>query len=146
LANRFSNTLIQTAQSGIDYRVEDDGTGPVLKSWSHASPQPTQAQLDAVTDAQVAAFRAGVLRATAKTELSTVKAEAAFLRAVLLVVLDEFNTHTAKTNAILTAIDTSTNYATLKTNIGAIADLPVRTGTQLRTAVDNKIDTGDADT
>jgi len=136
--------LYPLAISNIDFVCEVSG---IIK-WDSAKlgTQPTQAQLDAVTRAQVDAAKALKYRTEAKSALSAAKADSATLRALLLIILDEFNLHTAKTNSILTAIDNATTLATLKTAVAAITDLPTRTAQQLRNAIQNKIDAGDADT
>ena len=33
-------------KSGIDFLVQDDGTGPYIKEWNSASPQPTEAEIE----------------------------------------------------------------------------------------------------
>jgi hypothetical protein len=66
-------------------------------------------------------------------------------KAVLLVILDEFNAHANKINAILSAIDGAASFGAMKTAIAGIADYPQRTASQIRTAVANKIDAGQAD-
>lgn len=67
------------------------------------------------------------------------------IRAVVLLVLDEFNSHALKINAILDAVDAATSLADLKTRVAAIVDYPPRTAAQLKTAIQNKINAGDAD-
>ena len=66
-------------------------------------------------------------------------------RAFALLVLDELNAHAVKMNAVLTAIDTGANLTAVKANIAAIADYPARTAAQLKQAIRDKIDAGDAD-
>lgn len=61
------------------------------------------------------------------------------LRAFMLIVVDEFNAHANKTNSILSAMDASTSLADMKTRIGQIADYPIRTAEQLRTAIRNRM-------
>jgi len=71
-----------------------------------------------------------------KAELSSPTGLAAFA----LLVLDELNAHAATTTAILDAIDNASNLGDVKTAISAIADVPQRTKTQMRTSWENKID------
>lgn len=61
------------------------------------------------------------------------------LRAFMLIVLDEFNAHTSKENSMRDAMDASTSLADMKARIGAIADYPIRTEEQLRTAIRNRM-------
>lgn len=129
------------AQANYDYYATFDQ----FQWLSTEITQPTQAELDSVTQAQIDAANATRYRNAAKAILSEVKSESAILRAFMLLVLDELNAHTAKTNAILTAIDGAASLAGLKTAVAAITDLPTRTANQLRTAIENKVDAGDAD-
>ena len=130
-----------------DWQIAQEGQDIVIVKWNPAlGSQPTQAQLDAVTQSQIDAAKAAKYRNAAKATLAAVKAESATLRAFMLLMLDELNAHTAKINSILTAVDNAATFATLKTAILAIADLPTRTANQLRTAINNKLDAGDGDT
>ncbi len=128
-----------------DYEVRDNGSGAFIYYWNPAvGTQPTQQQLDAVTQ--------GMLD-TATLTSSYTRAKALLVadddiskkdKAVLLVILDELNLHADKINSILTAIDGAATLAAMKTAIAAIADYPTRTVGQLRTSVQNKIDAGSA--
>ena len=139
--------LYPTGQLDFDWTITEDAGVTYISYWSgRLGQQPSQATIDAVTQAQIDAAKALKYRIAAKLSLAATKAEAAVDRALLLIVLDEFNLHSAKTNAILTAIDNAATLAALKTAVAAIADLPTRTVGQLRTAIQNKIDAGDADT
>jgi hypothetical protein len=132
----------------VDYQIIDNGTGPTIELWNTAKlgPQPTAEQLAAVTQAQVDAARLTRQRNAAKDALASNEQQSnALIRAVVLLMLDEFNAHSAKTNAILDAIDGATSLANLKTAVSAIANLPIRTNQQLRIAIENKLDAGDAD-
>ena len=43
-----ANGLIQLGfKPDIDFRVEDDGSGAVIKEWNSASPQPSDAEIEA---------------------------------------------------------------------------------------------------
>lgn len=101
----------------------------------------SQAERDAVDAAEAAAILASA-RAEAKSYYdNTIDYLGKAIKAVALVAQDEMNLHADKINAILTAIDNGSNIGAVKTNIAAIADYPQRTPAQLKTAVDNKIDT-----
>lgn len=91
----------------------------------------TQAARGAVDAAELAARR--------DAEASQLSNFESVFRAFMLIVLDEFNAHAAKTNSILDAMDASTSLADMKTRIGQIADYPLRTDEQLRTAIRNKL-------
>lgn len=84
-------------------------------------------------------------RAQAVALLADPAREAKLLRAILLVILDEVNLHAAKINSILTAVDGAASYGAMRTAIAAIADYPPRTAAQLRTAIQGKLNAGDAD-
>lgn len=91
----------------------------------------TLAERNAVDAALVAAARDAVADELTNNEN--------IQRAFMLLVLDEFNAHSAKVNALLTAIDNAGSLAALKTAVAAIADLPTRTESDLRTAIRNKL-------
>lgn len=93
----------------------------------------SQAQRDAVDAAELTASRNAAAAALTDTEN--------IQRAFMLLVLDEFNAHTAKMNALLTAIDNAASLAGLKTAVASIADLPVRSESDLRTGMRNKLGT-----
>jgi hypothetical protein len=121
----------------VDYLVKSDG-GTVTVQWFSSDPQPTEQQInDWATDAvnlpngqtfsQWLADHGGdstlTLRRSAKEALDdTAEGRSALVRAALLVFMDEVNT------------------------LRAIHSLPARTGSQLRTAIANKLTAGDADT
>lgn len=67
------------------------------------------------------------------------------VRALALIILDQtHNALAAKVNAILAALDAGT-YAQARTAAQGIADAPTYTAAQLKTAIRNRIDSGDAD-
>ena len=140
----------------IDFSAIDitSRTGVVMiDRWDLDLPQPSEQEIiDAEASQAYIDWRAEnggdpvkTLRRQAQEALSESKAESALLRAALLTIVDEFNNHADKTNAILDAIDGASSLATLKSSIGAISNLPQRTGAQLRTAAENKLTSGDAD-
>ena len=119
-------------------------TGFAPKYWTisgDAVALMSQSERDAVDVAEAAALLAAV-RAVAKAGYdSAVSDLTKALKAVALVTQDELNLHALKINAILDAIDAGSTLAQVKTNVAAIADYPQRTPAQLKTAVDNKVDT-----
>lgn len=92
----------------------------------------SQAERDAVDAALLVANRDALA-----DEIDQVES---FMRAFALVLLDEFNDVSATLNSLLTAIDNSTNLNSLKADVAAIADRPIRTAQQLKTAVRNRMD------
>ena len=133
----------------------DSKTGAtIINQWDSVLIQPTEQEINdtAITqgfldyEAENGGDPLKTLRKRAEIDLSGTASDNALLRAVLLILVDEFNIHSLKTNAILDAIDGAANLAGLKSTVGAIADLPNRTGAQLRTATINKLQSGDADT
>ena len=61
------------------------------------------------------------------------------LRALTLTILDEINLHATRSTAILNAADGAANYGAFRTAIAAIADVPTRTITQLKTVLRSKL-------
>jgi hypothetical protein len=136
--------LFPNAESGTDYRVENPGTGDRIAFWNSAiGTQPTQQQLEAVTQGAADTAALQVSYARAKALLTADDPISKKEKAVLLVILDEFNAHATKINAVLTAFD-QTTYAAARTAAQAITDYPQRTAAQIKTSVANKIDAGDA--
>ncbi len=130
-----------------DFRVKNADGVETIELWNPAlGAQPSQATLDAVTQAQIDGGALTKAYTRAKALLISDDDISRKDKAVLLVILDELNLHAAKINAILTAIDTATgtNTTDLKVKIAAIADYPTRTAAQVRTAIQNKIDAGEA--
>ena len=52
-----------------DFDVQDDGAGPVIKRWSYAQPQPTQAELDAAVLPAAKAKRIVAINAECRARL-----------------------------------------------------------------------------
>lgn len=135
-----------------DFEVREH-QGVRTLEWYSESPQPTEVEIDATEltpeYTQWAEQHGGdplkTLRRLAKEALSGNHAEHALLRSALLVIVDEFNRHSQTMNSLLDAIDSASNLATLKAAVGAISNLPDRTGAQLRMAAIKRLDDGDAD-
>lgn len=138
--------LYPTADPRFDYVVEAPG---VIVAWNVGvlGAQPAQAQLDAVTEADVALWHQSQLRQRVlayaqeadKTDLTRL------VLGELLLMLDEFNAHATTINAILSAIDAASTLAQVKTNIAAIPDYPQRTKAQLVNALVAIINAGSVD-
>lgn len=87
-----------------DYSVVDNGSGPRITHWNTAKlgPQPTEAQLAAVTPQQIEAARWQRLRAKAVEALSNhEQTNNAVIRAVVLELLAYANQERAKFNQLL---------------------------------------------
>jgi hypothetical protein len=123
-----------------DFRAVQEASG-VRVDWLSAQAMPSEATINNF-DLPAALLQQLYLKAkallTADDPIS--KKE----KAVLLVILDEFNAHATKINAMLTAWD-QTTFAAARTAMLAITDYPQRTAAQIKTAVQNKIDAGQAD-
>lgn len=114
--------LFPNAKPLVDYTVEDKGEGPYIKQWNAAiGTQPTQAQLDAVTQAMIDTSLQQRLYTAAKALTAANDMRSKQQKAVVLVLRDEINI------------------------LRAAAGLSARTVAQLRNAINGKIDAGEAD-
>lgn len=112
-----------------------------IEYWNPAlGTQPTQAQLDAVTQTQVDAAKLTKLRTAAKQIHLANEAENRALRATVKVLVDELNILRQWMTDMKAATAASTNYASLKSGIGALSNTPQRTYAQARTAIETIID------
>ncbi len=107
--------------------------------WAYANGVFTPPDYAAIEAAKLQA-----LYAAAKALLTADDAISKKEKAVLLVILDEFNTHSVRINGILSAVAAATSLANLQTRMALVQAMPTRTATDLKTAVSNKIDNGDA--
>jgi hypothetical protein len=94
---------------------------------------PTVAEIAAMASAEVAAM------------LTSDTADDKRAKAIILVIQDQLNATNSKINSILDAIDAATTLPNLKTAVAAIANMPITVPSQIKTAVMNKINSGDAD-
>ena len=85
------------------------------------------------------------LRAQAVSTAGDTGSNAKVLRGVLLAAVEEVNLMRQRDAAWKTAVANATSLANLKVLIAALPDLPDRTAAQAKTAVVNKINSGDAD-
>lgn len=140
------SVLYPNAIPGRDWMVvRSDGVETITR-WNPAlGPKPTQAQLDAVTEVDVSNARLGALYAKAKSLLTADDELSKKEKATLLVILDEFNRHADKINAMFAAFAAATSLQNLQTRMAAIGGYPERTIGDLRTAIESKIDAGQAD-
>jgi len=129
--------LYPTAAYPNDYTVSTEG----IIRWNTAlGTQPTQAQLDAVTQAQVDAAKLAKLHEAAKLFHDGLQAENRALRATVKILVDELNILRQWMTDMKAATAASTNYATLKSGIATLPNTPQRTYTQAKNAIEALID------
>jgi hypothetical protein len=87
----------------VDFAVADPGTGPQITSWNAArlGPQPSEAQLEAVTLAQVSAYYAGQALAGVPSLLTQIESLPLAVRLGDLYVAQELNAIIAWLNGTL---------------------------------------------
>lgn len=95
--------------------------------------------VSAMTQPERDAVDAALLVASRNEAVAQLQKQEDILRAFMLIVLDEFTLVANRMNALLTAIDNAGSLAALKTAAASIADIPVRTEKQLRTAIRNRL-------
>lgn len=105
---------------------------------------PAEYRVD-VTDFDPVAERAIANRTTAKTILSAREPASALERALTSILVDEFNTLRSWLRDYKAAVAVASTLADLKTRVAALPNMPDRTLAQLRTAIENRIDSGDVD-
>lgn len=128
-------TTVHLAETGITY-------------WDTVAlgPQPTQAQLDAVTQAQVDLARIDKFRTTAKTFINTsTTPNNKLARAIVSILLDEMNVLRQWLASFKTEVAAAASLADLKTRVATLPATPDRTLAQAKTAIANKIDGGTVD-
>jgi len=131
--------LFPNAISLVDYVVADEGKGPFISKWNSAlGKQPTQAELDAVTQVQVDAGKATARRNLAKTAFEAGGAEGTLLRASNLELLKTIR-------QLIEAITSSRDFETLKVNIATLAKSDQVAKVEFTDAVRARIDAGDGD-
>ena len=139
--------LFPAAVPSADYMLAED----IIGQWNPAiGPQPTQAQLAAVTQAQVDAAKAAIRRAAAaeifgRTELA---GDGQILRAVVLTLVDEINLLRQRLAAQDAVVAAATSLADLKSRWATMASaspVPDRTPVQAKNAIAAKLNSGGAD-
>ncbi len=132
-----------TGAGARDYTIADDGTGPRIAFWAPAlGPQPTQAQIDAVTQAQVDAAKAVKRRATAAELFVRDDGDGQILRAVVLTLVDEINLLRQRLAAQDAVVAAATSLADLKSRWATMASaspVPDRTPVQAKNAIAAKL-------
>lgn len=69
-----------------EFTLQDDGQGPYISQWNRPDPQPTQAELDAVTPAQEQASKD-----SSPNEIARKARERLQTRGVGVILREEFN-------------------------------------------------------
>lgn len=132
--------LFPNSTPRIDWNVVQDNAGTRIAFWNAAlGTQPTQAQTDAVTQGQVDAFRAGVIRGQAvNTFLNDHSNGAVVLRGLTLALVDQLNVIAGQLQALRDAV------RVVAPSIPAVTYTQI-TPAQAATAVQNKINSGTVD-
>jgi hypothetical protein len=137
--------LYPAADPTRDYAVSVTGAGAALARWDAAlGPQPTPAQLAAVTAADVTAARLARVRAAAKAFMDALDAAGQRDRGIVLVSMDEVNALRDWVTQFKAATAAAATLADLKTRVAALPNLPQRTAAQAKAAIKARIDTDDA--
>ena len=129
---------------GIERRViviSIDGVESI-KSWDDAlGPQPTQAELDAVTQEQVDTARLAKLRLQAKTLIDSTNDDSVERdKAIAFAVLDGVNSLRAWLVDFKATVAATTSLETLKTGVAALPDLREITRQQMLDVIKTKLD------
>lgn len=91
----------------------------------------------------VAAIKAAVIREESTDQFS--KKECAVLRAIVLSAMDEINLLRAWITNFKAAVAGAATLPTLKAAVGELPNVPQRTAAQAKSAIEAKIESGDAD-
>jgi len=154
IAVLYPNAVIGSlspAQGGTaDVVLAGNGSGDSsILYWNAAlGPQPTQAQLDAVTQAQVDAAKAVKRRAAASAIFGRDDGDGQILRAVVLTLVDEVNLLRQRLAAQDAVVAAATSLANLKSDWATMASarpVPDRTPVQAKNAIAAKLNSGGAD-
>lgn len=138
--------LAEAIEVAFSRTVAVKRTDPITIVWHDGQPAESDEDINAACQTWLDGAQAR-LRQAAIALLSDAKEQLALVdRAIVLLALDVTNALATKINAILDAIDGASTLAQVKTAIAAIADAPTYTPAQARTAINNKLTAGDADT
>jgi hypothetical protein len=141
--------LYPAANEPVDYSVVNNGSDQQIVQWNAAlGPQPTPAELAAVTQAQVDAAKAVKRRAAASAIFDGADGDGQILRAMLLTLVDEVNLLRQRLAAQDAVVAAATTLANLKTGWATMASarpVPDRTPAQAKNAIASKLNSGGAD-
>lgn len=131
------------SQPGDSVQLRNDGAGPFIAQWDESlGTQPTQQQLEAVTQQQIDVMLAGALRQRAI--VAFLAANAIDKRAIVLALVDYLNVIGTKHNALLTWLGTQANL-TQKAQLAGFALPDDIQPTQAKAAIEDKIAAGGED-
>lgn len=135
--NQKLATLNANASPLSNFYVDNE----VIQWWSPSlGKQPTQAELDAVTQEQVDTARLAKLRLQAKTLIDTSNDDSVERdKAIAFAVLDGVNNLRAWLVDFKAATAAATSLATLKTNVAAFPNLPEVTRQQMLDGIKSKL-------
>lgn len=120
--------------NGVTVELSPEEEAAQEAEWAANPPLTTQQMLEA-------------LRTRAAARLSQQEAETEMLiRAVVLTTLDEVNVLRSWLASFKTEVAAASSLADLKTRVAGLPGMGPRTAQQVRTAIGNKIEAGDADT
>lgn len=148
--------LYPAAITQVDYSVADAGSGAFIAFWNTATlgAQPSNATLTATeTDPAFLTWLEShggdatlTRRRQAKDAVNLLRENEVLIRAVAAVTADEVNNIRQWLTDFKAQTALATSLANLQTRVAALPNMPQRTLPQIRTAIANKIDSGDVDT
>lgn len=133
------------ARPQFDYRCFLANGVYSLEWLSGVISAPSQAELDAVTEQQVADLRRSRMRTNADSRFGADEETVVVSRAVLMTMLDEINVLRQWCTTLRSHLAIASSMADQRSRIGGMPPLPDRTTAQARTAVRNKISSGGGD-
>jgi len=135
LPNTLNNPNL-TAVAGLDQKYWKVSNGVVIAM---------SAQEKSDFDAAQAAAQALVIRSDAKNFIVGFSSEPLVLRAIADTIKDEINLLREWIVAFKAAVAAASSLANLQTRVAALSDMPDRTLTQFKTAINGKVDGGTID-
>jgi len=126
---------------GGSVQLSDDGTGPKITYWSPLlGPQPTQAELDSVTQEQVDTARLAKLRLQAKTLIDTSNDDSVERdKAIAFAAADGTNSLRAWLVDFKAAIAAAKSLDEIKAGVAALPNLPEVTKQQMLDGIKSKL-------
>lgn len=137
--------LFPTSVPNVDWVVTQRRGTTSITAWNLPDPQPSQAELDAVTEQQVADLRRSRMRTNADSRFEADEETVVVSRAVLMTMLDEINVLRQWCTTLRSHLANASSLADQRSRVSGMPQLPDRTTEQARTAVRNKISSGGGD-
>lgn len=135
------SSLFPNGKLDVDWTIVGSPVGQTISFWNDAlGPQPTQEQIDAVTQEQIDSARLAKLRNAAKQFQADQQAQNVALRATVKLLVDELNILRGWVADFKAATAAAGSLAALKTGVAALPNTPQRTYQQAKTAINNLID------